>query len=67
MKITDKERNDFFKVNGKIKEIVRVPDVPDEPKGRTLIEYTSEQTISSLILPTLETYHALMIPLSPGM
>lgn len=45
---TDKEINDFFKVNGDIEKIVRVPDKPDKPKGQTLIQYSSEQTISRL-------------------
>ena len=45
---TDKEINDFFEVNGDIEKIVRVPDKPDKPKGRTLIQYSSEQTISRL-------------------
>lgn len=45
---TDKELTDFFKDNGNIKKIVRVPDVPDQPKGRVLVEYSSERAVSRL-------------------
>lgn len=45
---SDKEITDFFKANGDIKKIVRVPDVPDQPRARTLVEYSSERAISRL-------------------
>ena len=45
---TDKEVTEFFEVNGDIKKVVRVPDLPDQPKGRTLVEYSSERAISRL-------------------
>ena len=45
---TDKEITDFFKVNGDIKKIARVPDEPDQPKGRILVEYSSDREISRL-------------------
>lgn len=41
---TDKEITDFFKVNGDIKKIVRVPD----ETARTLVEYSSEWAITRL-------------------
>ncbi|XP_075306240.1 zinc finger CCHC domain-containing protein 18-like [Odontesthes bonariensis] len=45
---TDKEISDFFNVHGDIKKIVRIPDVPDQPTARTLVEYTTERAISRL-------------------
>lgn len=45
---TDKELTDFFKVVGDIKKVVRVPDVPEQPKARTLVEYSSEQAIKRI-------------------
>ncbi|KAK7882180.1 hypothetical protein WMY93_028354 [Mugilogobius chulae] len=45
---TDSDITEFFKANGDIKKIVRVPDDPQSPLGRTLIEYSSDRTISRL-------------------
>ncbi|XP_076829405.1 zinc finger CCHC domain-containing protein 18-like [Brachyhypopomus gauderio] len=45
---TDGEIIDFFKVNGDVKKIVRVPDVPDQPRARALVEYSSERSILRL-------------------
>lgn len=45
---TDEEISDFFAANGTIAAVVRVPDEQDQPRGRTLIQYSSERTISRL-------------------
>lgn len=45
---TDEDIVDFFKVNGDIDKVVRVPDDPDHPKGQTLIQYSSDRAISRL-------------------
>lgn len=45
---SDTDIADFFKVNGDIKKIVRVPDDPDQPQGRVIIEYSMDRTISRL-------------------
>lgn len=45
---TDTDIAAYFKVNGDIKKIVRVPDDPDQPQGRVLIEYAMERTVSRL-------------------
>ncbi|XP_039900907.1 zinc finger CCHC domain-containing protein 12-like [Simochromis diagramma] len=42
-----------FEVNGKISNIVRVPDEPHQPEGRTLIVYESEQAILKIDPSTL--------------
>lgn len=39
---SDDEITDFFQVDGDIAKIVRVPDDPDQPRGRTL--YSTQQT-----------------------
>ncbi|KAJ8007900.1 hypothetical protein DPEC_G00098980 [Dallia pectoralis] len=45
---SDDDITEFFKVNGDIKKVVRVPDDPEQPRGRALIEYTAERVISRL-------------------
>ncbi|CAL9701145.1 unnamed protein product [Knipowitschia caucasica] len=45
---SDDDITEFFKVNGDIKKVVRVPDDPEQPQGRALIEYAAERTISRL-------------------
>lgn len=45
---SDDDITEFFKVNGDIKKVVRVPNDPEQPRGRALIEYTAERTISRL-------------------
>lgn len=35
----------MFVTNGKISKIIRVPDEPHQPQGRTLVIYESEQAI----------------------
>lgn len=50
---SDDDINDVFVVNGKISKIVRIPNEPDQPQGRTLIEYESEQAILKIDPATL--------------
>ncbi|XP_077063831.1 uncharacterized protein LOC143715878 [Siphateles boraxobius] len=45
---SDDDITELFKVNGDIKKVVRVPNDPEQPRGRALIEYTAERTISRL-------------------
>lgn len=45
---SDDDITEFFKVNGDIKKVVRVPNDPEQPRGCALIEYTAERTISRL-------------------
>lgn len=47
-KYSDDKITNFFKVNGDIAKIVRVPDDPDQPRGRTLIQYSSDRAVSRL-------------------
>ncbi|KAI2644375.1 Modulator of apoptosis 1 [Labeo rohita] len=35
----------FFEVHGEISKVVRVPDEPEQPSGRLLIQYSSESSI----------------------
>lgn len=43
---TDSNITDFFKANGDIRKVVRIPNDPEQPQGRALIEYSSDRTIS---------------------
>lgn len=45
---TDEELTAYFKANGDIVTIVRVPNEHNQPKGRTLMQYSSERAISRL-------------------
>lgn len=45
---TDESITDYFKVNGDIVKIVRIPYNPDQPKGQVLIQYSSDRMISRL-------------------
>ncbi|CAL9697932.1 unnamed protein product [Knipowitschia caucasica] len=45
---TDGDIHDFFKDNGEIKKIVRIPEDPEQPQGRVLIEYSSDRSITRL-------------------
>ncbi|CAL9687242.1 unnamed protein product [Knipowitschia caucasica] len=45
---SDDDITEFFKVNGDIKKVVRVPNDPEQPQGGALIEYAAERTISRL-------------------
>lgn len=49
MSCTDDDISDVFGVNGKISKIIRIPDEPNQPKGRTLVEYDSEQAIIKIV------------------
>lgn len=52
---TDEEISTVFEVNGDISKIVRIPDESGQPEGRTLIEYTSDRSISRIDPITLGT------------
>lgn len=41
----DDDVSDVFVTNGKISKIIRIPDEPHQPQGRTLVTYESEQAI----------------------
>ena len=43
---SEKEISDFFEVNGDIVKVVKVPDEPEQPTGRALIEYASGRAIT---------------------
>ncbi|XP_038128535.1 zinc finger CCHC domain-containing protein 18-like [Cyprinodon tularosa] len=45
---SEEEIADFFKVNGDVTKVIRVPDDPDQPKGRTLVQYSSDRAISRI-------------------
>lgn len=38
----------FFKVYGEIAKVVRVPNEPEQPAGRVLLQYSSERSILSI-------------------
>lgn len=44
---------DVFRANGKISKIIRIPDEPNQPEGRTLIEYESDLAIIKIDPATL--------------
>ena len=53
---SDVEIADVFGANGEVSKIVRIPDELEHPKGRALIEYASDRSISRIdpiILGTL--------------
>lgn len=50
---TDDGISDVFVTNGKISKIIRVPDEPYQPRGRTLVIYESEQAILKIDPVTL--------------
>ncbi|XP_038125367.1 zinc finger CCHC domain-containing protein 12-like [Cyprinodon tularosa] len=50
---SDNDISDVFGANGKISKIVRVPNEPHQPEGRTLIMYESEQAILKIDPSTL--------------
>ncbi len=50
---TDDDISDVFVTNGKISKIIRVPDEPHQPQGRTLVIYESEQAILKIDPVTL--------------
>ena len=45
---SDESITDFFKVNGDVAKVVRVPDNPDQPKGQVLVEYSTDRAISRI-------------------
>ncbi|KAJ7996785.1 hypothetical protein DPEC_G00240620 [Dallia pectoralis] len=63
---SDDDITEFFKVNGDIKKVVRVPDDPEQPRGRALIEYTAERVISRLDPIQLESKENIESLLSPA-
>ncbi|KAJ8007768.1 hypothetical protein DPEC_G00097630 [Dallia pectoralis] len=63
---SDDDITEFFKVNGDIKKVVRVPDDPEQPRGRALIEYTAERVISRLDPRQLESKENIESLLSPA-
>lgn len=50
---SDDDIADFFRVNGKVSKIIRIPNEPHQPEGRTLIVYDSEQAILKIDPSTL--------------
>lgn len=45
---TDDDIASVFSVNGKVSRIVRIPDESNQPEGRVLIQYLSDQAISKI-------------------
>ncbi|CAL9689979.1 unnamed protein product [Knipowitschia caucasica] len=50
---SDDDISDVFGVNGEISNIIRIPNEPHQPQGRTLIVYESEQAILKVDPSTL--------------
>lgn len=42
---TNEDITSLFEVNGEIAKIIRVPDEPDQPTGRVLVQYSSESSV----------------------
>lgn len=42
---TNEDITSFFEVNGEIAKIIRVPEEPDQPTGRVLVQYSSERSV----------------------
>lgn len=60
---TSEEIASVFAVNGEILKIVRIPNEPGQPEGRTLVEYVSDRSISRVDPITLGT---LQSPKNPA-
>ena len=50
---SDDDISEFFRVNGKVSKIIRIPNEPHQAEGRTLVVYESEQAILKIDPSTL--------------